>query len=129
MEHKDHEIQWECSTSIFTEYGETETLKEAMKRPKGHLWKMCAISEVYNFLSRKAWIMTKISIVKTKGKKPVHVKWALKSKEEADGLICLKSRNIVKGYMQVPGVDFTESFYPVALDTSTRILIGLTIYY
>ena len=59
----------------------------------------------------------------------VPVKWVLKSKEEADGLICLKSRNIVKGYMQVPGVDFTESFYPVALDTSTRILIGLTLYY
>ena len=32
------------------------------------------------------------------------------------------------GYMQVPGVDFTESFYPVASDTSTRI-IGLYLYY
>ena len=31
--------------------------------------------------------------------------------------------------MQVPGVDFTESFYPVASDTSTMILIGLTLYY
>ena len=31
--------------------------------------------------------------------------------------------------MQLPGVDFTESFYPVALDTSTRILIELTLYY
>ena len=33
------------------------------------------------------------------------------------------------GYMQVPGVDFTESFYPVASDTSTRIIIGLSLYY
>ena len=31
--------------------------------------------------------------------------------------------------MQLPGVDFTESFYPVVSDTSTRILIGLTLYY
>ena len=31
--------------------------------------------------------------------------------------------------MQVPVVDLTESFSPVALDTSTRILIGLTLYY
>ena len=31
--------------------------------------------------------------------------------------------------MQVPGADSTESFSPVALKTSTRILKGLTPYY
>ena len=31
--------------------------------------------------------------------------------------------------MQVPGVDFTESFSQVTSDTSTRIVIGLTLYY
>ena len=31
--------------------------------------------------------------------------------------------------MQVPGVDFTEKFSPVATDTSTRIIIGITLYY
>ena len=31
--------------------------------------------------------------------------------------------------MQVPGVDFKDSFYPVALENSTRILIGLNLYY
>ena len=31
--------------------------------------------------------------------------------------------------MQDHVVDFTESFSPVALDTSTRVLIGLTLYY
>ena len=31
--------------------------------------------------------------------------------------------------MQVPGVEFTESFSTFASDTSTRILIGLTLYY
>ena len=31
--------------------------------------------------------------------------------------------------MQVPVVDLTESFSPDALDTSTRILIGLNLYY
>ena len=39
MEHKDDEIQWACSTSIHTDAGEPETLKEAMTRPNGHLWK------------------------------------------------------------------------------------------
>ena len=39
------------------------------------------------------------------------------------------SITVVKRYMQVLGVYFIESLSPVALDTSTRILIGLTLYY
>ena len=55
----------------------------------------------------------KRSVVKSKGIEPVPVKWLFKSKEESDGFIFLKLRNIVKGYMQLLGVDFTESFSPV----------------
>ena len=113
--------------SISTDSGEPDTLKEAMTRPNGHLWKMSSISEVNNFLSRKAWIPTKRSVIKAKGRKLVPVKWVFKIKEEAGGLIRTKSRYVVKGCMQVPGVDFTESLSPVAPDTSTRILIGLTL--
>ena len=80
-------------------------------------------------LSRKASIPKKICTVNATGRKSVSVKWLFNSKEEADGLISLKSINVVKGYMQVPGVDFTDSFSPVESDTSTRIQIGLTLYY
>ena len=81
------------------------------------------------FLSRKAWVPTKRSVVKFKGIKPLHVKWSFNSKEEADGLIYLNLINLVKGYMQVPVVDFTDSFSPDVSDTQTSILIGLTLYY
>ena len=67
--------------------------------------------------------------MKAKGKNPVPVKWVFKSKEKTDGLICMKSINVVKGYMQVPGVELTDSFSPVTPDTSTSTLIGLTLYY
>ena len=118
VEHKDDEIQWACSTSIYTDTGEPENIKESMKRPNVHLWIMSAISEVNDFFPREAWIPTKRNIVKAKVRKLVPVKWLFTSKEEADGLIRLKPRNIIKGYMQVPGVDFTESFSPVASYTS-----------
>ena len=74
VDHKDDEIQWACSTSIYKDAGEPETLKEAMTRPNVHLWKISAISEVNNFLSRKACIPTKRSVVKFKGINPVPVK-------------------------------------------------------
>ena len=33
VEHKDEEIQWDCSTSISTDTGEADTLKEVMTSP------------------------------------------------------------------------------------------------
>ena len=68
---------------------------------------MYAISEVNFFLSRKAWILTNIRVVKAKGRNKIFIKWVFNIKEDADGLIFMKSRNLVKGYMQVPGVDLT----------------------
>ena len=108
VEYKHNQIHWVCNTSISTDTGEPYILKEAMAIPNRHLWKMPAISEVNNFLSRKAWITIKRIKVKAKDINPVPVKWVFKSKKDTDGLIRLKSRNVVKGYIQVPGVDYTE---------------------
>ena len=65
--------------------------------------------------------------MKAKGENKLPFKWLFKSKEETYGLILMKSINAVKEYIQVPEVDFTESFSPVTSDTSTRILIGLNL--
>ena len=61
-----------------------------MMRPNVHLWKMSAILEVNNFLSRKALIPTKRISIKAKGRNTVPIKWLFKSNEDADGLIRLK---------------------------------------
>ena len=37
VEHKDEEIQWSCSMSIYTDTGEPDTFKEATTRPNRHL--------------------------------------------------------------------------------------------
>ena len=61
--------------------------------------------EVNAFLSRKYWILIKRSKLKAKGRKPVPGKGVFKSKEYPGRSIILKSRNAVKGYIQVPVVD------------------------
>ena len=53
-------------------------------------------------------------------RKPVLFKGVFKSKGEPDGLIHLKSRNLVMGYMQVPGVDFTDSFSAFSSEKSNK---------
>ena len=67
--------------------------------------------------------------MKVKGINPVPMKWVFKNQEESDGLICLKLINLVQGYMQVPGVDFTYSFTSIASYIQTSILIGLNLYH
>ena len=75
--------------SIYTNKGEPENLKEAMSRPNRHLWKISAISEVNNFLSRKTWVTINILKLKAKGSNPLPAKWKSKSKKYPDILIRL----------------------------------------
>ena len=78
-----------------------------MTRPNGHLWKISEIYEVNNFMSGKAWILMKRSVVKEKCRNPVPFKWVFNCKEDSGVLIFLKSVNVVKGCIQVPGVVLT----------------------
>ena len=59
----------------------------------------------------------------------VHVigtKWIFKNKTDEDGeIIRNKSRLVAQGYTQVKGVDFNESFAPVARLESIRILMSI----
>jgi len=60
------------------------------------------------------------------GKKKIETKWvyALKYKE---GVICkYKARLVAKGYEQIYGVDYEETFAPVARLTSLRIVLAIS---
>ena len=35
----------------------------------------------------------------------------------------------MRGFMQIPGVDYTESFAPVGSDTAIRLINGMYLYY
>ena len=40
-----------------------------------------------------------------------------------------KARCVIKGYEQIPGIDFHDSFSPLATDTTIRIVLVLSLYY
>jgi hypothetical protein len=106
--------------------GEPKTFSAAVDGPKKQEWISSAKSEINNFISRDAW--KKFPRDKLDGRKPIPVKWILKTKEEQDGTLRNKSRIVLKGYVVVPGVDYTESFSPVATDTTVRIAITIALY-
>ena len=59
--------------------------------------------------------------------KPIGSKWAFKKKLNAIGKVeKYKARLEAKGYSQVEGIDFGDTFSPIAKLTSIRFLLSLT---
>ena len=60
-------------------------------------------------------------------KKVIGVKWIYRTKLNYDGSVNKhKARLVVKGYVQIYGVDFSETFAPVARIDTIRMLLVLT---
>ncbi|KAL0400386.1 UNVERIFIED_CONTAM: Retrovirus-related Pol polyprotein from transposon TNT 1-94 [Sesamum radiatum] len=82
--------------------------------------------EVDSMGSNQVWTL----VDSPKGAKPVGCKWVYKRKFGADGEVtAFKARLVAEGYTQRPGVDFEETYSPVAMAKSIRILVAIAAWY
>jgi len=115
-------------TCIQSDPGTLESWRSAIESPEREFWIKSMTAEFNNFLFRGAWEFVPLQEVRDKGRKVIPTKLVFKLKEEIDGSIRFKSRCVTLEYMMVPGVDFTESFSPVATNESLKLQIGITLY-
>ncbi|RVW20273.1 Retrovirus-related Pol polyprotein from transposon RE1 [Vitis vinifera] len=93
--------------------------KEALTDPR---WKAVMNEEMKSLQKNETWELIECP----PGKKPVGCRWIYTMKYKADGSIeRFKARLVAKGYTQTYGIDYTETFAPVAKINTIRILLSL----
>ena len=95
------------------------SVQDAMADPK---WTQAMNEELEALQKNSTWDL----IHKPIGKKTVGYRWVFTVKLKADGSIDrYKARLVAKGYTQRYGIDYEETFAPVAKINTVRILISL----
>jgi hypothetical protein len=76
--------------------------------------------ELNNFKRNEVW-----SLVERPKQNVVGTKWVFRNKQDEHGVITRnKARLVVKGYSQIRGLDFDETFAPIARLESIRMLLA-----
>ena len=62
--------------------------------------------------------------------RPIENKWIFKKKTNIDGNVTIyKARLVAKGFRQVRGVDYDETFSPVVMLKSVRVMLAIAAFY
>jgi hypothetical protein len=106
-----------CEHYSFVSSIEPFRVEEALQDPD---WVLAMQEEVNNFKKNEIW-----SLVPHPKQNVVGTKWVFRNKQDEHGVVTRnKTRLVAKGYAQVAGLDFGETFALVARLESIRILLA-----
>ena len=106
--------------------GEPTSYEEAMVGPDSNKWLGAMKSEKWSMYENQVWTLVELP----NDRKAVENKWIFKKKTDADGNVTVyKARLIAKGFRQIQGIDYDETFSPVAMLKSVRILLAIAAYF
>ena len=100
---------------------EPRSLAEAQKRPDWPLWEKAIQEELVTLKAAGTWEI----VDAPKGVNVVGSKWVFRAKKDAAGnVVRYKARLVAQGFSQVPGVDYFDTFAPVARLASIRTVLA-----
>ncbi|GJT83164.1 retrovirus-related pol polyprotein from transposon TNT 1-94 [Tanacetum coccineum] len=107
-----------CMFALTVSIVEPKNIKEAMA---DSAWIEAMQDELHQFDRLKVWEL----VDKPFGKMVIKLKWLWKNKKDEDQTVIRnKARLVAKGYAQEEGIDFEESFAPVARLEAVRIFVA-----
>ena len=110
-----------CSDGEYS-FEEPTTVNEALNGPDNEQWKRALDNEYSAHIKNNTWTLTNLP----KGRKAIDCRWVFKVKYKADGSVERhKARLVAKGCSQKPGLDYEETFSPVAKYRSIRTLLAI----
>ncbi|KAJ4744212.1 Transposon Ty1-GR1 Gag-Pol polyprotein [Rhynchospora pubera] len=111
---------------LVMENDEPLTVDDMRKKPDSKEWLKAMESEMQSMYDNKVWTLVDLP----NGVKPVENKWIFKRKVDMDGnLTIYKARLVAKGYKQIHGIDYEETFSPVVMFKSIRIMLAIAAFY
>ncbi|GJS97299.1 retrovirus-related pol polyprotein from transposon TNT 1-94 [Tanacetum coccineum] len=107
-----------CMFALTVSIVEPKNIKEAMA---DSAWIEAMQDELHQFDRLQVWEL----VDKPFGKNVIKLKWLWKNKKDEDQTVIRnKARLVAKGYAQEEGIDFDESFAPVARLEAVRIFVA-----
>jgi hypothetical protein len=102
-----------------------KTFAEAVASPAGPEWMKSMTSEYESLMENKCWEI----VPRPPNTNVVSSKWIYKTKEEqtSSGALGsrLKSRLVARGFSQIEGIDYSETYAPVVKFTSVRVILAI----
>ena len=107
-----------CLFSCFVSVIEPKKVSEALADP---FWVDAMQDELLQFERNHVWTLVELP----NGKAAIGTKWVFRNKKDENGVVVRnKARLVAKGYCQEEGIDYEETFAPVARLEAIRIFLA-----
>ena len=111
---------------MLLDHGERTNYEEAMMSPDSAKWIEAMKSEMGSMSENKVWTLVDLP----DDQQAIKNKWIFKRKTDSDSSVTIyKARIVAKGFRQVQGVDYYESFSLVSMLKSIRSMLAIAAFY